>query len=150
MHIEPITIADFFAHPDAPALLEAYARECANEGLPPYRPHREAYATIEANGALRVLAAFDDKGRMLGFLALLMSLNPHYSVLLAVTESWFVGPDHRATGAGLALYRAAKDAARARRAAAIYVSAPKGGQLAGVMEGLGATETNRVFCEVLA
>jgi L-amino acid N-acyltransferase YncA len=150
MHIQPITIAEFFAHPDAPALLGAYAQECANEGLPPYSPHREMYAAIEAGGALHVLAAFDDGGRMLGFLALLVSLNPHYSVLLAVTESWFVAPDDRPTGAGLALYRTAKDTARALGAKAMYVSAPKGGQLAGVMAGLGARETNQVFCEVLA
>lgn len=150
MHIGPITIAEFFAHPDAAALLGAYARECANESLPPYNPHREAYAMVEANGGLHMLAAFDDAGRMLGFIVLLVSLNPHYSVLLAVTESWFVAPEHRATGAGLALYRAAKTQASALGARAIYVSAPKGGQLAGVMAGLGAVETNRVFCEVLA
>jgi GNAT superfamily N-acetyltransferase len=150
MHIESITVADFFAHPDAPALLDAYARECANEGLPAYNPHLDTYGLIEASGALQLLAAVDATGRMLGFLALLVSLNPHYSVLLAVTESWFVAPEHRATGAGLALYRTAKDAAKARGALAIYVSAPAGGQLAGVMAGLGAAETNRVFCEVLA
>jgi hypothetical protein len=32
----------------------------------------------------------------------------------------------------------------------VLVSAPAGGQLAGVMEAMGAVETNRVFCEVLA
>src|SRR4051812_31960886 len=121
MHILPITFADFFAHPDAPALLEAYARECANTGLPPYSPHRETYTLIEAAGALHMLAAFSGEGRMLGFLTLLVSLNPHYSVLLAVTESWFVAPEHRPTGAGLALYRAAKELAKARGAHAVYV-----------------------------
>lgn len=149
MQVQPVTIAELFAHPDATGLLEGYAQECANEGLPRYCPHQGLYAALEQSGGLCVLAAFSGE-RMLGFLALLVSVNPHYSVLLAVTESWFVAPEHRATGAGLALYRRAKDVAHKRGARAIYVSAPKGGQLAGVMEGLGATETNRVFCEVLA
>jgi len=148
MHTEPITVAEFFAHPDAEHLLAGYARECANAGLPPYCPHRELYAAIEAAGLLHVFAAMRGE-RMLGFLALLVSVNPHYSVPLAVTESWFVAPEHRDTGAGLALYRQAKAEARARGTHALYVSAAVGSQLAGVMEGLGATETNRVFCEVL-
>lgn len=150
MHIQSITAADFFAHPDSPALLDAYARECATAGLPPYNPHRESYAAMEANGMLHSLAAIDDAGRMLGFLALLTILNPHFSVVLGVTESWFVAPEHRATGAGLALYRAAKELAKERGAVAMFVSAPNGGQLASVMDRMGVTETNRVFCEVLA
>lgn len=148
MHIQPITVADFFAHPDTPGLLAGYAQECANEGLPPFCPHRPLYAALEQTGALYALVAVEGE-RMLGFLAMLVSLNPHYSVTLAVTESWFVAPEHRGSGAGLALYRRAKETAQAAGAKAIYVSAPLGGQLAGVMQGLGATETNRVFCEVL-
>jgi GNAT superfamily N-acetyltransferase len=148
MHIEPITTVEFFDHPDAPALLAGYGRECAIDGLPPYCPHREMYAALEHGGAVRTFAAFE-ADRMLGVLVLLVTLNPHYSVPLAVVESWFVAPEHRSSGAGLALYRAAKDAARDASARAILVSAPKDGQLAGVMEGLGAVQTNRVFCEVL-
>jgi GNAT superfamily N-acetyltransferase len=149
MRVSPITIADFFEHPDAPGLLEAYARECAQEGLPAYRPHRDMYAAVEAAGLLHLLGAFEGE-RLRGLLALVVNMNPHYSVPLAVTESWFVAPEHRASGAGLQLYRRAKELARERGACAIYVSAPCGGQLAGVMQGLGARETNRVFCEVLA
>lgn len=149
MHVEPITVAEFFAHPDARELLDNYAEECANEGLPPYKPNWEIYAFLEQAGAMHVLAAFES-GRLVGVLVLLVSTNPHYSVPLAVTESWFVAPAYRSTGAGLELYRRAKDKARELGALAIYVSAPTGGQLAGVMEKLGARETNRVFCEVLA
>jgi hypothetical protein len=149
MHIAPITLADFSAHPDAAGLLAAYALECANEDLPPYNPSREVYDPLEQAGVLHTLAAFEGDN-LIGFLVLLVSLNPHYSVLLAVTESWFVAPEHRATGAGLELYRGARGMARGLGAKALYVSAPMGGQLAGVMAGLGARETNRVFCEVLA
>lgn len=148
MHIQQITTAEFFAHPDSSGLLEGYARECANSGLPPYCPHRELYALLDENGALRTLAAFEGE-RMLGMLTLLVAVNPHYSVPLGMVESWYVAPEHRATGAGLALYRMAKFEAGTSGAHALYVSAPKGGQLAGVMDAMGATETNRVFCEVL-
>lgn len=149
MHIQPITIAEFFEHPGTPGLLEAYARECAHEGLPRYCPNQQLYTLMERSGALAMLGAFEGD-RLIGMLVLLVSVNPHYSVPLAVTESWFVLQEHRATGAGLDLYRTAKARAREAGAAAIYVSAPTGGKLAGVMEGLGARETNRVFCEVLA
>jgi GNAT superfamily N-acetyltransferase len=149
MHIEPITTVEFFDHPDAATLLAGYGAECAIDGLPTYCPHRDMYGAMEQTGAVRTFAAFEGD-HMLGVLVLLVTMNPHYSVPLAVVESWFVAPEHRASGAGLALYRAAKDAARAAGARAVLVSAPAGGQLAGVMEAMGAVETNRVFCEVLA
>lgn len=149
MHVQSVAVAELAAHPDAQGLIAAYAQECANEGLPRYCPHRDLYVVLEQAGGLHTLVALVGE-RMVGFLTLLVSMNPHYSVLLAVTESWFVAPEHRASGAGLALYRRAKEVARERGARAFYVSAPKGGQLAEVMAGLGATETNRVFCEVLA
>jgi GNAT superfamily N-acetyltransferase len=149
MHIQPITIAAFFAHPDTSGLLEDYARECSTEGLPRFSPHQDLYEHIERAGALHMLGAFHEE-RLIGFLVMLVSMNPHYSVPLAVTESWFVAPEHRATGAGLILYRTAKQLARDFGAKALFVSAPSGGKLAGVMEAMGARETNRVFCEVLA
>ena len=149
MQVEQITADAFFGHADSPQLLAAYARECAQEGLPAYCPSREMYAAMERSGALTLLAAFEGE-HLIGLLALLVYLNPHYSVPLAVVESWFVLPEYRPTGAGLALYRRAKEDGRARQACAIFVSAPVGGQLADVMQGLGARETNRVFREVLA
>lgn len=149
MHIEPITSADFFARPETQGLLEEYASECSPEGLPAHNPHQAMYAALQQAGVLKILAAFHD-GRMIGFLFMLVSMNPHYSVPLAVTESWFVTPEGRPTGAGLELYRTAKGIARELGAHAFYVSAPMGGKLAAVMHRMGARETNRVFCEVLA
>lgn len=149
MRVEPIHVAEFAAHPDAAGLLAAYAQECGNRDLPPYNPSAQAYDAMQEAGVLHMLAAFEGD-HVIGFLVLLVSLNPHYSITLAVTESWFVLPEHRATGAGLELYRHARSVARALGAKALYVSAPLDGQLADVMAGLGARETNRVFCEVLA
>lgn len=148
MHTEPITIAAFFAHRDTPGLLEAYARECSIEGLPRFNPHQDLYEAIERAGALHMLGAFHEE-RLIGFLVMLVSMNPHYSVPLAVTESWFVAPEQRKTGAGLELYGTAKHLARDFGAKAMFVSAPAGGKLAGVMQAMGARKTNEVFCEVL-
>lgn len=83
---------------------------------------------------------------LVGFCHVLVSLNPHYSALLAVTESLFVAAAHRGTGAGLALLREAENVARERGAAGMLVSAPTGGTLAAVLEhSKGFRETNRAF-----
>lgn len=148
MGIRRVTADEFFEHPDCQALLAEYAGECANAELPPINPDRQVYAAMERHAMLHLLAAFEEEA-MVGLLFLLVHVNPHYSVKLAVTESWFVAAKHRSTGAGLELYRRAKSIAAALGARGIYVSAPLGGQLADVMQAMRARETNRVFFEVL-
>ena len=122
---------------DAPgikSLLREYARECAIDGLPKPDPEWLTYARLEHHGALQVLGAFVDD-QLAGFCTVLVSLNPHYSVLLGVTESLFVGAHFRGTGAGMALLRAAERNAKERGAAAMLVSAPINGDLRRVLIG---------------
>lgn len=149
-HISPITVNQFFSAPNAEALLAEYAAECAIAGLPAPMPSREMYEAIEASGMARVIGAFCDD-RLVGFIVLLVSFNPHYSAKLAVCESYFVGKDHRKSGAGLRLRNAAVDVAVDLGAKGIFICAPKGGKLAEVMEKSGDyIETNRVFFRGLA
>lgn len=144
MEVRQITVEEFFAHPDAPALLAAYARESSIGGLPPARPDETMYQLLEGTGRFRVFAAMADAA-LLGFVTLLVSNNPHYSAVIGVSESLFVAPEHRNTGAGMALIRQAKAAAREAGAAGFLMSAPSGGQLAQVLERMDCHETNRVF-----
>jgi GNAT superfamily N-acetyltransferase len=143
--VRRITVDEFFAHPDAAALLDEYAAESSIVGMPTPQPARPLYETLEASGAMHVLAAFDGDA-MLGFLALLVSLNPHYNAVIGVTESYFVAREHRKSGAGLRLLHAAERLADERGAVGLLISAPAGGRLAEVLDGYGEyRETNRVF-----
>ncbi len=143
--IRQISVDDFFAHHDAPALLAEYAAESAIDGLPTPTPDQAKYQLIERTGALHVLAAFQGD-TLLGFLALLVSFNPHYSTQLAVVESFFVGSAYRRTGAGLKLLKKAENVASMEHADGLLISAPVNGRLAAVMDGHGSyRETNRVF-----
>lgn len=150
MHVQTITFDEFFAHPCAPELLDAYALESAIDGLPRPSPDVDAYRMMESTGAAVLLAAMDGDV-LIGFISLLVYRNPHYSALLAVAESYFVAPAARSTGAGLALREAAERLATERGAVGLLISAPAGGRLARVMErAAGYRETNRAFFKRLA
>ena len=145
LDIRQITIDDLRFAPGVDALLREYSQECGIAGLPKPKAEWLTYARLEYHGALHVVGAYLD-GSLVGFCHVLVSLNPHYSALLAVTESLFVAAAHRGTGAGLALLREAEAIARQRGAVGLLVSAPTGGTLAAVLEhSKGFRETNRAF-----
>ena len=143
--IRRISIDDLRTAPGIDALLRDYAAESSIDGLPVPKAEWLTYARMEHHGALHVIGAYLD-GQLVGFCNVLVSLSPHYSVLIAVTESLFVGAAHRSTGAGLALLREAEAIAKEQGAAGMLVSAPLGGTLAAVLEVKKSyRETNRVF-----
>jgi len=144
LDIRQITIDDLRFAPGVDALLREYAQECGIAGLPKPKAEWLTYARLEYHGALHVVGAYLD-GSLVGFCHVLVSLNPHYSALLAVTESLFVAAAHRGTGAGLALLREAGSIARQRGAVGLLVSAPVGGRLAQILPRCGYRETSRVF-----
>jgi len=149
LDIRQITIDDLRFAPGVDALLREYSQECGIAGLPKPKAEWLTYARFEYYGVLHVVGAYLD-GSLVGFCHVLVSLNPHYSALLAVTESLFVAAAHRGTGAGLALLREAGSIARQRGAVGLLVSAPTGGSLAAVLErSKGFRETNRAFLQEL-
>lgn len=142
-------MAEFFDDPATPALLAEYAAECALAGLPEPVPHRAIYDALEQAGAVTLIAIRSD-GALIGFLVLLVSMNPHYSQVLGAVESYFVAAARRKTGAGLALLREAERVAKDRGAVALLISAPARGQLADVLHASrNYDHTNAVFCKVL-
>lgn len=137
---------EFSAYREFPALLAAYAEECGMEGMPPPELHEPLYMAMERSGSMDVLCATVE-GRLVGFLVLLVSPNPHYGgAKIGVVESFFVAREKRRTGAGDALLRAARESATHRGAVAFLVIAPLGSKLALVLSRDKAyRESNRVF-----
>lgn len=142
--IRPATVAEVFAAPNVDELLAEYARESSVAGLPSAVPNRDLYAGLEATGFMHVIGAFD--GELLaGFLVLVVTINPHYSQILAVSESYFVASEYRKSGAGLQLLAVAENLAKQKGAVGMFVSAPVESRLARVMPGVGYRETTRAF-----
>lgn len=133
-----------FNDPDFTTLFDEYAEESAVGGLPRPACQPDLYRQMEATGIMHVLAAYRE-GRLVGFLNLLVSVLPHYGVLIGTAESFFVGAAHRKQGGGLRLLRAAETLAKARGAAGMLISAPYGGKLSETMSKTKYTESNRIF-----
>ena len=144
MNVQMSSVAELERDPGFAALLAEYASESSIAGMPPPAAKMESYRELEARGLLQVLSA-THAGRLVGFLTLLAPVLPHYGVAVAVSESFFVARDHRGTGAGLKLLRAAEDLARRLASPGLLVSAPFEGGLFKVLPRVGYAETNRVF-----
>jgi len=143
--IAPGTIDGLWASPHFEDMLDRYAEESSIEGMPKPAAKFETYAAMERAGMLHVFDARLD-GRLIGFITVLAVNLPHYGgVMSAVSESFFVAPEYRSTGAGLRLLKAGEDKAREVGAPGLLVSAPYGGALAEVLPRRGYRETNRVF-----
>ncbi len=142
--IRPITIAALEAAPNIWELLAEYGAESAIDGMPDPAVKVEAYRQLEAGGLLHAIAAHKE-GELIGFITVLKAPLPHYSALVAVTESFFVAKAHRKTGAGLRLLRAAEKKARELGSPGLLVSAPFEGDLFYVLPRVGYAETNRIF-----
>lgn len=143
--VKKSSIAELEAQPNIHELLDQYAAECAIEGLPHPAAKAQTYKNIEKSGMLHVWAAFDDD-LLIGYITMLASTLPHYEILVAVTESYFVTKDGRKTGAGTKLRNESEALARQLGSPGVIYSCPLGGVLARVLEGEDdCVETNRVF-----
>ncbi len=142
--VRVISFDEVETSPDFDILLKGYSEECSIVGLPVPECQADIYRLLETSGVLTILGGFHED-RLVGVVFLLVSRSPHYGVMLATTESFFVSPEYRKTGAGLKLLREAERVAQSQGAVAFLVSAPYGGKLAEVLPKAGYTETNRVF-----
>jgi GNAT superfamily N-acetyltransferase len=149
--VKRISTHEFFNRPETGAMLAEYAKESRIPGMPAPAPNAAQYHNLNASGLLHVLGAFTPDGTRVGFLTLLVYLNPHYSRVLAVLESIFVVSEHRSGGAGSRLLLAAQDMAEQDGAIGLLVSAPASSRLEQVMRGLKSfTLSNVVFFKPLA
>jgi GNAT superfamily N-acetyltransferase len=147
--IRRCTVAELEAAPNLAELLHEYAAESATVELGPANPNPETYRALEASGFFHPIAAFDGE-RVVGFILPIVCVVPHYGVLAATVESFFVPKAERKGGIGLKLLRAAEKLARDLGAKALMVSAPSYGRLSWTMTGLKSYRfSNAVFTRAL-
>lgn len=142
--IRKCTIAELESAPNISEILAEYSVESSIKGLPHPSAKVEMYKHLESIGTLITYGAFLDK-ELIGYITVLSPVMPHYSIIIAVTESFFVAKAHRKTGAGLKLLHEAEGYAKEVGSPGLLVSAPFGGNLAEVLPHIGYSETNRVF-----
>ncbi|MDR1242720.1 MAG: GNAT family N-acetyltransferase, partial [Deltaproteobacteria bacterium] len=94
--VRQVSVAEAFASRTFPALCREYAEESAIAGLPDPQEKLSAYQALEASGSSVFCAYGAFLGDMLiGFVALLTPVLPHYGITIAVAESLFVGSAYR-------------------------------------------------------
>lgn len=125
-------------------LIKEYTEEAKIAELPNPDQTLASYRLLDSMPIFGSYGAFVDD-MLIGFVAILTPIIPHYGVALAVTESLFVQKAYRHTGAGLKLLREAELHAKRMFAPGLLVSAPAQGQLAKVLPKMGFRETNKVF-----
>jgi GNAT superfamily N-acetyltransferase len=143
------TVADLEQAPEFAALGAEYAAESVRADLGSCAPQMEAYKRLEDLGVMHFAGAWLD-GALVGLVSVGATHVPHYAGVIATTESYFVRPHARKTGAGKMLLDLAEDIAMERGAVGLFVSAPTGGRLAVVLPRTGYQRTNEVFFKRLA
>lgn len=129
--------------PEFPALIEAYDAECAIDGLPSPQAKMDSYRFLELTGVLHVFSAVHE-GELVGFITVAAPPSLHFSVPLAVTESFYVTPAHRGF-TGLQLLNVAERQAKACGSPGLLVSAPLGGRLCELLPKVGYRPTSMVW-----
>ena len=137
-------VAEILQASNIAELVEEYAAESSIAGLPHPRAKMETYYGLEAAGIMAVFGAFSD-GALAGFISVLTTTNPHYSVILSVSESFFVANRYRKTGAGLKLLRVAEAHAQKVGALGLLISSPYGGTLERILPRVGYVPSNTIF-----
>ena len=146
--IKRILFAELSTRPEFDFLVSEYADECQISGLPRCVYDSSTYYSLENLGMIHFTAAFVNDS-LVGFSSLIVTKMPHYSQILAVTESLFVSKEHRGSGAGMMLIREMEFIARDTGAIGILVSAPMGGRLNELMPNIGYSHTNEVFFKAI-
>jgi GNAT superfamily N-acetyltransferase len=149
--IRRCSVSDIFLSASFARLSAAYSDECALDGLASPNPDFAMYLKLEdlCGPAFVILGAFSDGGELVGFIVLMVSVNPHYGQVFCTSESFFVHPDHRRSGAGVKLLREAKRISKESGAIALKVSARVGSKLDEIMQGTDSMHTNNTYTVIL-
>jgi len=148
MLVQAIRTRDLDAKPGFPALVYGYIAESAHPKLPSPVINMGLYHELEDQGVLHAFEAVRD-GELVGFMFLVVSIVPHYGVLIGRSESLYVLPAQRGW-AGRKLLNAARTKAHAEGAAGFYVSARAGSTLAELLPLLGFEKSDEVFMKALS
>lgn len=144
IEIRPLSAQEFFSIPESEALIQEYSEECANEAFSSAPPCKEQYLRLEELGLIKTAGAFVE-GVLVGFVSVAFSFIPHFKgKTLATTESLFLSKGFRNGSNGLKLLKWAEQTALSNGAPGLYVSAPAGSRLEGLLARK-AKKTNSVF-----
>ena len=150
VEVSVVSVACLTNDPAFPRLVRAYSDESALSGMPAPKADLVRYQALEDARALEVLAAYHE-GILIGFLSLLFAVLPHYGETVCTTESFFVDPDMRSTGAAFALMELSYSRGRARQARGLFISAALGSRLLALLERSETfRESHRVFFRSLS
>ena len=140
VEVRPESIAEIVASRESSELLEEYADECSIPLIGEISPQPQIYAALEQSGVLRCFGAFD-RGKLVGFVTVLLTVLPHYGKKVATVESLF------ARRGGSELIEAAELCAKYAGCTAILYSAPAGGRLEKLLSmKKSCKRTNAIFC----
>lgn len=142
--VGPCTCAELAAAPNWLDLVEEYVIEARIKGLPRADARLGNYATLEAAGMIHPFSA-TVHDQLVGFVVVLGVMIPHYSAVVACTESFFVSKPYRKTGAGLKLLRLAERKAHDLNSPGLLVSAPFESDLSHVLSGLKYAPASTVY-----
>ena len=126
--VRPISVSQFKAFHGVEEMLSRYAEESAIDGMPKFKPDWNAYIAMENVGAFHLIGVFVEDV-IVGFISVMVTVMPHYSVPVAVTESFYVLPEYRKGGNGVKLLKEAEAYAVSKGAEGLLVSAPYSGDL---------------------
>lgn len=148
--IRKSTISELEAAPNIQVILDEYAAESSPriEGLPRPMAKADTYKHLESTNTIYTIGAFL-ADLLIGYIIIVSPILPHYSIRIAVSESYFVLKAYRGTGAGNKLREAAEEWSKQAGAIGILMSAPLDGDLAEVLPRVGYSETGRVFFKSL-
>ena len=147
--IRRCTVAELEAAPNLAEVLAAYEVESRMKELGPATPQIATYRALEASGMFHPIGAFDGD-RLLGFILPIVVVLPHYGVVAATVESFFVLVPERKRGIGLQLLKFAETTARELGAKALLLSAPVSGALTRVLAAKAYRHSNDVYVKALA
>lgn len=146
--IRRCTVAELEAAPNLLEVLAAYAKESAMKELGAPDPQIATYRALEASGMFHPIAAWNGD-LLMGFILPVVVVLPHYGVVAATVESFFVLQSARKQGVGLLLLRQAEETAKALGAKALLLSAPVTGALGRVLAAKHYRHSNDVFVKAL-
>jgi len=142
--IRKIPVTDILDDSRFSDMVREYASEAKAVEMPDPNPDRGAYRAMDRFGVLHSFGAYAG-GQLVGFICVLISKLPHYGVLVATIESFYVVPESRKGGTAQRLMAAVEDLAHEQGCACVLVTAPKGGRLARAMGSMGYRMSHEVF-----
>jgi hypothetical protein len=143
--IRQISVDELVGCSEFPALLQEYADECPPKSGMPHTYNKPTYHALEESGALHSFGAFGEDGELRGFVTLIITMLPKYTLADWGDGEFLCGEQAPQDRGGIRLLRAAEAKASEAGAFGMLVSAPAGGKLAEVMPRSGYKESDIIF-----